>query len=111
MNYKQGDLVFVNYPFDDTNSNKKRPAIIVGKSKSRFNTYIVAKVTSNGRTDDSSFWLDNSTLSFPTPHPSQVRCDVLQTISEAKLLHKFSTLEKESLRRLCDKIKTNFDVI
>lgn len=110
MNYKQGELVFVNFPFDDINSDKKRPAIIVGKSKSRFDTYIIAKITSNGRTDESSFWLDNETLSRPTPRLSQVRCNVVQTLSESKILHKFSALERNALKELCDKIKINFDV-
>ena len=62
--YKQGDLVFLNFPFDDTAVSKPRPCIIVGDKPSKFGAYIVAKITSNPRNDAHSFWLDNNELSL-----------------------------------------------
>ena len=110
MSYKQGDLVFVDFPFDDETTTKGRPAIIVGKSKSRFNTYLVAKITSSTANDAHSFWLDNRDMSIPTPRRSQVKCNVIQTLSETQIQYKFSILRTNALRELCLKIQQNFTV-
>jgi mRNA-degrading endonuclease toxin of MazEF toxin-antitoxin module len=111
MTYQQGELIFLNFPFDDAAVSKPRPCIIVGDARSKFGAYIVAKITSNPKNDGHSFWLDNSKLSYPSPRPSQVRINDLHTISGTLILHKFSRLDKTELIKLCDKIKTNFDVV
>lgn len=108
--YQQGDLVFLNFPFDDTAVSKPRPCIIVGDKPSRFGAYIVAKITSNPRSDAHSFWLDNSELSSPTPRPSQVRVNDIHTVNGATILHRFSFLSRNALKLLCEQVKTNFEV-
>ena len=108
--YKQGDIITVNYPFDDFSGEKIRPAIIVGKSRSKFGSYIVAKVTTTIRQDANSFLLDNNFLSVPTRRVSEVRCNELVTILETKFLRCVSTLEISQVKELCEKIQQNFIV-
>ncbi len=110
MTYQQGDIVFVNFPFDDTAVAKPRPALIAGKSRSKIGAYIIAKITSATRTDDGSFWLTNDMLSRPTQRPSQVRTNEIQTLSENHILHKFSNLNRATLKVVCEKIQQNFTV-
>ena len=56
MTYQQGDIVFVNFPFDDDAlASKQRPAIVVGRVRSRIGAYIIAKITSVSRNDEHSF--------------------------------------------------------
>ena len=108
--FKQGDIILFNYPTDDFLTSKKRPCIIIGKSRSTFGSYIVAKITSVLHHDKHAFQLDNTHLSMPLLKPSEVRCDSILTVSEKVILKKLMTLEKEPLQTLCDKIKRNFDV-
>jgi mRNA-degrading endonuclease toxin of MazEF toxin-antitoxin module len=108
--YKQGDIITMPYPFDDFSNQKIRPAVIVGKSKSRVGAYIVVKITTQIQNDTHSFRLENAFLSMPTVKPSEVRCNELLTVSEKVIIRAVSTLDKVALIKLCDKIKTNFDV-
>ena len=111
MTYQQGDIVFVNFPFDDDAlASKQRPAIVVGKVRSRIGAYIIAKVTSASRNDEHSFWLSDALLSRPMPRLSQVRTNEIQTLSESQILHKFSSLNRTALKELCQQIQLNFEV-
>ena len=109
--YKQGDIILFDYPTDDFSASKKRPCIIVGKNRTLFGSYIVAKITSVLRSDEQSFNIDNAFLSLPLLKPSEVRCDNLLTVSEKVILKKITTLEKSQIIALCHKIKLNFDVL
>ena len=111
MTYQQGDIVFVNFPFDDAALvSKQRPTIIVGKVRSRIGAYIIAKVTSASRNDEHSFWLSDALLSRPMPRLSQVRTNEIQTLSESQILHRFSSLNRVALKELCQRIQLNFEV-
>ena len=111
MTYQQGDIVFVNFPFDDDAlASKQRPAIVVSKVRSRIGAYIIAKITSVSRNDEHSFWLSDVLLSRPMPRLSQVRTNEIQTLSESQILHKFSSLNRLALKELCQQIQLNFEV-
>ncbi len=86
--FKQGDIILFNYPTDDFLTSKKRPCIIIGKSRSLFGSYIVAKITSVLRDDKHTFKLDNAHLSMSLVKPSEVRCDNILTVSEKVILKK-----------------------
>ena len=107
---QQGDIVTFNYPFDDFSGDKIRPAILVGKSRSKIGAYIVAKISTVIRNDAHSFALNNAFLSVPTRQLSEVRCNELVTVSETKFLRHVSTLDKTELTKLCQQIQLNFDV-
>ena len=109
-NYKQGDLVTLYYPFDDFSDEKMRPAIVVGKSRSKVGAYIVVKVTTTLRQDANSFLLRNEFLSMPTRKMSEARCNEIITISERRFIRRVSTLDKSQVKELCLKIQQNFTV-
>lgn len=109
--YQQGDLILFPFPFDDFSSSKKRPAIIVGNSRSKVGAYIVAKVTTVLKSDSHSFVLNNAHLTQPTPQTCEVRCNEIATISETIILKKLSSLDKIELEKLTNLVKSNFDVI
>ena len=92
-------------------ASKPRPCIIIGDKPSKFGAYIVAKITSNPRSDAHSFGLDNSDLSSPSPRPSQVRVNDIHTVNGGMILHKFSFLSRKALKLLCEQVKTNFEVV
>lgn len=108
-NYKQGDIILLPFPYDDFSNQKIRPAIIVGKTRSKVGAYIIAKITTEIRNDVSSFRLENTYLSVPTAKASEVRCNELLTVSEKIFIRGVSFLDKSQVKLLCEQIKTNFD--
>ena len=108
--YKQGDIITVHYPFDDFSGEKIRPAIIVGKSRSKFGNYLISKVTTVIRQDEHSFLLKNEFLSVPTGKISEVRCNNIINISEVKFIRRVAILDKSEVKELCLKIQQNFEV-
>jgi len=47
MRFKQGDIVTVNFPFSDLTNTKKRPALVVSKSKvNNTGDYLLVQITS-----------------------------------------------------------------
>jgi mRNA interferase MazF len=109
--YKQGDIILMPFPNDDFLSSKQRPAIIIGKNRSRVGSYIVAKITSVLRNDDQSFELLNTDISMPLRLPSEVRCDSLMTVAESLIIKKITVLKFLPLKSLCNQIKQNIDVV
>jgi mRNA interferase MazF len=109
--YKQGDIILLPFPYDDFSNQKIRPAIIVGKKRSKVGAYIIAKITTEIRGDENSFRLESPFLSVPTAKTSEVRCNELLAVSEKIFIRSISQLDKSQVVLLCDKIKTNFDVV
>ena len=44
--YKQGDIIYIPYPFTDLSATKKRPAVIISKVNSNKQDVIVAFISS-----------------------------------------------------------------
>jgi len=110
--YKQGDLVWVNYPYsDDFSQSKKRPAIIVSSnvSNSLDNDYLLCPITSSLRNDMFSYFLINENLSRSLPKPSEVRCNKITTIRENIIIGKFASLLPSKIPNLIAVIKRSFD--
>jgi mRNA interferase MazF len=111
--YKQGDLVWINYPYSDNFSqSKRRPAIIVSNdiSNSLDDDYLLCPITSNLRNDSFSFRLENEHLSRPLPKISEVRCNKIVTVRESIIIAKFASLLPSKIPKLIEIIKTVFVV-
>lgn len=88
--YYQGDIVKVNYPFSDKNSQlKQRPVLIISNAKlniPKFNEIIVLPITSINVEDDFLFFLEDDMLTINLPKNSQVRCQHLLTIHKEDVI-------------------------
>jgi mRNA interferase MazF len=108
MAYNQGDIVLLPYPFTDLSATKLRPVIIVSRSYLHPDYYIVTKITSVIRNDTHSCALSNRDLTINLHQASEVRTNELSTLHHSIIRRYISTLRAEPLRRLIDKIKSNF---
>lgn len=109
--YKQGDLVWLNYPYsDDFSQSKRRPAIIISNdiSNSLDNDYLLSPITSNLRNDVFSFRLENEFLSRPLPKLSEVRCNKIVTVRESVIIAKFVSLLPSEVTKLVEVVKKAF---
>jgi mRNA interferase MazF len=106
MEIKQGDIIFIPYPFTDLSGVKKRPVVVISKS-SRNENIIVAKITSVIRNDKNSFDLTTATINN-LPKKSEVRTNELFTVSKQIVIKKLTALNNSSLNILVDEICKNF---
>lgn len=108
--YKQGDIILIPYPYTNLSNTKQRPAVIISKDSANRNHYIVAKITSVIREDNFSFKIDSEDIDKELKYPSEVRTNELFTVSPTIIIKKFASLNKESLKRLTEKIKEHITV-
>jgi len=107
ISYKQGDIIFVPYPYTDLTQTKKRPVIIISKNQINKENYIVAKITSVIRNDEFSFVLHEKDLDTKLNKPSEVRTNEIFTIHKTLVIKKFARLTKSVLKELTTKIQDN----
>ena len=110
MTYKQGDIVFLPFPFTDLTGTKKRPVVIVSNDISPMGDIIVAKVTSSLRNGRFSFPLSDTDVTVPPPFKSEIQCDELFTVHESLIDRKLSSLHWQTLKKVCLLIQQNFVV-
>jgi len=106
--YKQGDLVWLNYPYsDDFSQSKRRPAIIISNdiSNSLDEDYLLCPITSILRNDIFPFRLENEFLSRPLPKTSEARCNKIVTVRESIIIAKFASLFPSQIINLIEVIK------
>lgn len=108
MKYKQGDIIFIPFPFTDLSNKKQRPAVIVSKDSINYPNYIVAKITSVIRNDKFSFKINSFDIDRELVKESEVRINEIFTVHESIIIKKFSSFKKEPLKILLEKIKENF---
>ena len=107
--YKQGDIIFIPYPFTDLSGTKKRPVIIISKNEINSPNFIAAKITSVIRNDKFSFELKEQNLTIPLKKESEVRTNEIFTVHKSLILRKFTNLHEISLSNLTDAIISHIE--
>ena len=105
MNFEQGDVVKIPFPYSDDTGSKSRPAIIISNDKvSSVGEMIFVQITSVPRNDEFSFPLNFDDLSIPFPaalnKPCQARCHRVSAIQKAKIEKRVAKLKPEKLEEL-----------
>lgn len=109
--YKQGDIVFVPYPYtDDLNATKQRPVVIIShNSLNRHQSqYIVAKITSVIQNGPFSYPIFKHEIDFNLDRASEVRVNDLATLSHNLFKKKLGAFTKDGLQKLLVVIQDNF---
>lgn len=108
--FKQGDIVLLPYPYTDLSNTKQRPAVIISRDSINKHIFIVAKITSVIRADEFSFLITPPDIDANLKYESEIRTNELFTVHSSLIIKKFSSLKKESLKKLTNRIKENISV-
>ncbi len=112
MQYNQGDIVLVSFPFSDLSATKVRPAIVVSNSDiNNTDDVILAAITTDIKNDEFSFGLDNSYLSNPMTKPSEIRCHKLFTCDQSIIQKAITKLKVPHLDNLTKMVKRCFSTV
>lgn len=107
--YKQGEIVFVPFPYnEDLKISKDRPVVIVSKSVSIYNTYIVCKITSSIKNDNYTFPIFERDVETSLRSASEVRTNEIMTISGQLIRRAISRFKHDALNNLLNMVKDNF---
>lgn len=105
--YKQGDVLFVPFPYTDLATTKRRPALVVSSNNTK--ELILAKITSVISNSKLSHKIKESTLDFKIHKESEIITDFLSTISEKIVQKKIGSINSQEMQLILAKIKSNFD--
>ena len=105
--YKQGDIIWVRFPFSDKPDKARvRPAIVVSNRKSNKldNDLLICPITTTLRDTPFSFVINISDVTISLPEKSEIRCNKIYTLRNYFVISKLSYLKKDKHRLLIDKI-------
>lgn len=98
MDYRQGDILLIPYPYTDLSDSKQRPVVVISKDSINDSILIVAKITSVIRNDDLSFFIDENATLAQMPKDSEVRTNELFTVHVSIIRRKLNEFKPLILR-------------
>lgn len=117
MQYNQGDIVLLPFPFTDQQGFKVRPGIVVSNSlvNHSSNDVIIVQLTTQNPTNRSLTVKINNihlTVPFKAPHNEQyVYCKKVLVIDADLIIKKITSIEDVSkMKEILEKIKSVFDI-
>ena len=107
MNYKQGDIVLIKFPFTTLSKSKKRPVLII-KDENKYGDFVCFQITSKSNQTnlyalDNSVFIENS-LSLAS-YVKYDKCFTLNTSIIDKKLTSINKITIEEIKKLfCNEI-------
>src|SRR5665213_175431 len=97
MNFFQGDIVILPFPFADQSDSKPRPAMVISNSKvNKTRDVILAQITSTTRNDEFSFVITDSMVTHSLREYSEIRCHKIFTADKNLVTKKISKIKPEA---------------
>ena len=103
MNYEQGDILLVPFPFTDLSSTKKRPVLVMSKTEDNqiSEDLVTCAMTSKQRNFTYSLEIDNKDLEKGSlPIRSTILISKLFTIEKGLVLKKIAQLDGKTMKQV-----------
>jgi len=101
--YKQGDIVFINFPFSDGSSFKPRPALIISNDSLRYvNEVIFLPITGTRFKDKLGFNINNNMVVRDMPKNSQIRLNKIFAMDKKLVIKKVNELKPKYLEKVSE---------
>jgi len=107
MQFRQGDIIIVPFPFSDLRGTKQRPVLVL--SKTEYNDacedVVTCGITSNKKDSKYAVLIDNKDLiEGQIPTSSRIKVDKLFTLEKTIIIKKIARVNKETF----EKVKKEF---
>ncbi|WP_154859694.1 type II toxin-antitoxin system PemK/MazF family toxin [Cyclobacterium xiamenense] len=110
MDFRQGDIVIVPFPFSDGQLSKSRPAVVIsGERVNNTRDIILAQISSTSRSDEFSFFIDENRITVSLRKKSQVRVHKIFVMEKMLVKKKISQLTDLTKNELLVKVKNLFE--
>ena len=107
MNYKQGDIVLLPFPYSDLSSAKKRPALVLSNNKFNGSSDDIAccLITTNPKKDELSIAINDADVSNGKLHfESRIKPYRLFTVEKRIVVRKICSLKKAKFNETIEKL-------
>jgi mRNA interferase MazF len=107
IQFNQGEILIVPFPFSDLNGIKQRPVLVLSKTKYNFDCsdIVTCGITSNLNDSSFSVLIDNKDLiKGQIPKVSRIKVDKLFTLEKSLIRKRVGMINKETM----DKVKQEF---
>lgn len=110
MDFRQGDIVIVPFPFSDGQLSKSRPAVVIsGERVNNTRDIILAQISSTSRSDEFSFFINENRITVSLRKKSQVRVHKIFVMEKMLVKKKISQLTDLAKNELLVKVKNLFE--
>ncbi|SHN06762.1 mRNA interferase MazF [Cyclobacterium lianum] len=110
MDFRQGEIVIVPFPFSDGQLSKSRPAVVIsGERVNNTRDIILAQISSTSRSDEFSFFIDENRITVSLRKMSQVRVHKIFAMEKMLVKKKISQLTDLAKNELLVKVKSLFE--
>jgi mRNA interferase MazF len=105
--YKQGDVLFLNFPFsDDLTKSKARPVLVVSNSNLQAQELICLQITSRtDRNEPQDVFLSGDDVIPNLTVKSVIRTHLVQSINSSVILKKWGEISEEKLIRVLENLQ------
>ena len=103
INFEQGEIILVPFPFTNLRATKKRPVLVLSKTEinRRFADFVSCGVTSNIQNAEYSVLIDQNDLKFGyLPKPSRVKTNVIFTLEKSSAIKSLGKLKDSTFRKV-----------
>ena len=111
MEYKQGDIVVIPFPFTDLTAIKLRPVLIISHQdyNNAADDVVVCGITSNLKDSLYSVLVDNAQLrEGHIPLTSRIKADKLFTLKQSLIRKKVAVVQEQVLENVKQEIRAVF---
>ncbi|WP_181308727.1 type II toxin-antitoxin system PemK/MazF family toxin [Rufibacter sp. XAAS-G3-1] len=108
MSYRQGDIVWVDFPFTDGSQSKPRPALIISnKAVNDIGDYILVQITSRIKRDGLSIEITSTDYEeSPLELKSHIRFHKIFILNESLILGKKTSVTADFRRKVIAQVLT-----
>jgi len=107
INYKQGEIVLIPFPFSDLSIVKQRPVLIISKDAYNNETedVIICGITSNLKNASYSILIDNEDLTEGSlPVKSRIKADKIFTLEKSLIKKKIAKVNLKIIEKVKSEI-------
>lgn len=103
INFEQGEIILIPFPFTDLTASKKRPVMVLSKNEvnRKFADFISCGLTSNIHDTDYSVLIDQNNLEYGfLPQPSRIKTNVIFTLKKTSAIKSLGKVKQDTFEKV-----------
>jgi len=107
INFEQGEIILIPFPFTNLKASKKRPVVVLSKSKvnRKFGDFISCGITSNIQDTEYSVLIDKSDLEYGyLPKPSRIKTNVIFTLEKSSAIKSLGRIKEVAFKKVKEEL-------
>ena len=107
INFEQGEILLVPFPFTNLKDSKKRPVLVLSKTEvnQKVSDFISCGITSNIRDVDYSVLIDQADLEYGfLPKPSRIKTNAIFTLEKTSAIKSLGRVKDPTFKKVKEEL-------